>query len=68
MVQGEARRGYLPSLLTSEALVEKSQHLGDAKLHVFQIELFLAVFLHFQKIVELEIKLQEAAVTSCEFC
>jgi len=47
----------LPSLLAREALVEQREDLRYIELDVFEIKVFLAVFLHLEKVVELEIEL-----------
>lgn len=54
----------LPSLLASEPLVKQRQNLGYVELDIFQIELVLVILLHFQKIIQLEIKLQKSSVTT----
>lgn len=45
----------LPPLFTSKPLVQEGQHLGDIELYVFKIKILLAVFLHLQKIIELQV-------------
>ncbi len=52
----------LPSLLPSKSLVKKREHLGNVELDIFQVQVVLVVLLHLQKIVELEIQLEEATV------
>lgn len=54
----------LPPLLSREALVEQSEHLGHVELDVFKVELVLAVLLHLEQVVELEVEFEEAAVAS----
>ena len=38
----------LPALLPSEALVKESQNFWNVELNVFQIQIFLIIFLHFE--------------------
>lgn len=59
---------YLPTLLPSEPLVQKGENFRYVKLDVLKVQLFLSVFLHFQKIVKLQIELQEAAITPWNAC
>lgn len=47
------KEANLPSLLTCEPLVEQDQDLGHVELHVLQVQIFLVVFLHLEKIVQL---------------
>ena len=53
-----------PALLSGEALVEKVEHLGDVELDVFQIQILLVVFLHFEKIIQFEVELEKASVAT----
>lgn len=48
----------LPPLLSCKSFVKKRKHLGDIELDVFQVKVFEVVLLHFQQIIELEIKLE----------
>lgn len=52
----------LPSLLPCKSLVEEDQDFGHVELYVLEVEIFLVVLLHLQKIVQLQIKLEETAV------
>lgn len=58
------RRVVLPPLLAGESLVEKGEHLGHVELDVFEVELVLVVLLHLEQVVELEVQLQEPAVSA----
>lgn len=53
----------LPALLAREALVQESQDLRHIELHVFKVQIFLAVFLHLQQIVQLQIEFQQTSST-----
>ena len=56
-----------PPLFPRESLVEQCQDLGDVELHILKIQGFLIILLHLQKVVELQIELQEATISSwCE--
>jgi hypothetical protein len=50
----------LPAFLPGKALVEQSQDFRDVELHVFQVEVFLVIFLHLQQIVKLQIQFQQS--------
>ena len=43
------------------------EQLRYVELHVLEIEIFLAVFLHLEQIVELQVKFQQSAITTCNF-
>ena len=47
------------SLLPCEALVEQRQDLRDIKLDILEIEIVLAVLLHLEQVIELQIKLEQ---------
>lgn len=47
-----------PSFLSRKSLVEQSQDLGHVELYIFEVESFLIIFLHLQKIVQFEVKLE----------
>ena len=48
----------LPSFLPGKSLVQQCQDLGYIELHVFEIEVFLIVFLHLQQVIELQIEFE----------
>ena len=54
----------LPSLLPCESLVEKDQDFGHVELYVFQVEIFLIVLLHLEKIVQFQVEFEKTAITS----
>ena len=47
-----------PSFLSRKPLVEQSQDLGHVELYIFEVESFLIVLLHFEKIVQFKVKLE----------
>lgn len=47
----------LPPLLSCESLIKENENLWYVELDVLEVQFFLAVFLHFQQIIELEVKL-----------
>lgn len=51
-----SRRTYLPALLSRKPFVEQSQDLGDIELDILQVKVLEVVFLHFQKIIEFQVK------------
>lgn len=53
-------------LLPRKPLVEQYKHFGNVKLHIFQVEVVLAILLHFQQIVQLEIQFQKTPRTACQ--
>lgn len=55
----------LPTLLSCESLVQEGKDLGDVELDILQIQIILIVLLHLEQIVQLEVKLKQATVTSC---
>lgn len=55
----------LPPLLAGKALVEQREHLGNVELDVFQVEVVLAVFLHLEEVVQLEVEFEETAIPPC---
>lgn len=55
----------LPALFPSKSLVKKCQNLGDIKLHVFQIKIFLTVLLHLEQVVQLEIEFKKPTIATC---
>jgi hypothetical protein len=59
---------YLPPFLPGESLIQKGKNFRHVELDIFEVQLFLSIFLHFQKIVELEIELQKATITPCDGC
>lgn len=59
-----SKNRLLPSLLSSKTLVEQGKNFGDVELDVLQIKVILAVLLHLEQVIELEVKLQEASVTT----
>lgn len=60
----------LPVLLPCKSLVEQGQDFWHIELNVFKIQFIMVVLLHFQEIVQLEIKLQESSVPAwkCDYC
>ena len=56
---------HLPALLASETLIQQSQHLRHVELDVFEVEIVLVILLHLQQIIQLEIQLKQASVTTC---
>jgi hypothetical protein len=52
------RRLHLPASLPCKLLVEMNEQLRHIELHVLEIEIFLAVFLHLEQVVELQVKFQ----------
>jgi hypothetical protein len=52
-------------LLPSKSLVEQGQDLRHIELHIFEVQVILTVFLHFQEIIKLEIKLEKTTGTTC---
>lgn len=52
-------------LLPRKPLVEQYKHFRNVKLHIFEVEVVLAILLHFQQIVQLEIQFQKTPRTSC---
>lgn len=54
----------LPPLLPGKALVEQRKDLGDVELDIFQVKVVLVVLLHLEQIVELEVELEQATITS----
>lgn len=55
---------FLPALLPREPLVQQCEDLGDVELNVLQIQIVLAVFLHFEQIVQLQIQFEESSCAS----
>lgn len=49
---------HLPPLLPRESLVQQHKDLRYVEQYVFQVQLFLVVFLHLEQVVKLEIELQ----------
>lgn len=47
----------LPPSLSCKAFVEESEDFGDVKLHIFEVEILLTIFLHLEEVVELQIQL-----------
>jgi hypothetical protein len=45
-----------PRLLSCKAFVEQVEDFCDVELDVFEVEVFLIVFLHLKKIVQLEVE------------
>ena len=56
----------LPALLASKPLVQECQNLGDIELDILKIKVLEVVFLHFQQVIEFQIKLQKSASTTCQ--
>lgn len=56
----------LPTLLSCKSLIKKGEHLGHVELHILQIKIFLVVLLHFEKVIQFEVELEQTAVASCE--
>lgn len=54
----------LPTLLSRKTSVEQPQYFRNVELDVFEIEIFLVVFLHLEQVVQLQIQFQEAAASS----
>lgn len=50
----------LPPLLACKSFVQKGEHLGDIELDVFQVKVLQVVLLHLEKVVKLEVKLQQS--------
>lgn len=49
---------YSPTSFASKALVQQCKNLGHVELHILKVQVFLVVFLHFQKVVKFEIQFQ----------
>ena len=60
------RRLHLPASLPCKLLVEMDEQLRHIELHVLEIEILLAVFLHLEQVVELQVKFQQSAITTCK--
>lgn len=56
----DAPKMPLPAFLSRKALVEQSKDFRNVELHVFQVEIFLIIFLHLQKIVKLQVQFQQS--------
>jgi hypothetical protein len=53
-----------PASLPREALVEQCEDFRHIELHVLQVQILLAFFLHLEQIVQLQIQLQKTPVTA----
>lgn len=53
-----SKNRLLPSLLSGKTFIEQGKYFGDVELDIFQIEVVLAVFLHFEQIIKLQVKFQ----------
>jgi len=51
-----ASQVVLPSL-ACKSLVEQLKHLGNVKLNVFEVQIFLLLLLHFKQVVQFEVQL-----------
>lgn len=47
--------------LPCKPLIEKSQYLGNVELDVLQIKVFLAVFLHLEQVIKLQVKFKQSS-------
>ena len=54
----------LPASLPCKSLVEKNEELWNVQCYIVEVQLVVAVFLHFKQIVQLEIKLEYSTVTT----
>ena len=54
----------LPALLSSEALVEQSQHLWHVELDVFKVQVILVVLLHLKQVIQLEVQFEQTPVAA----
>jgi hypothetical protein len=49
------------SLLPCKPLIEKSQYLGNVELNILQIKVLLAIFLHFEQVIKLQVKFKQSS-------
>lgn len=54
----------LPAFLPCESLVQQRQDLWHVELYIFKIKVVLVFLLHFEQVVELQIKLKQSPITS----
>jgi hypothetical protein len=53
-----------PASLSRETLVEQRKDFRHVELNVLQVQVFLALLLHLQQVVELQIQLQKTPITA----
>ena len=49
------------SLLPCKPLIEKSQYLGNVELNILQIKVLLAIFLHLEQVIKLQVKFKQSS-------
>jgi hypothetical protein len=54
----------LPPFLSGKPLIQERQDLRNVELYVLKVEVLLVIFLHFEKIIQFQVKLQETTVTT----
>ena len=53
-------------LLSRKPLIEKGENFWHIKSDIFQFQFLLSIFLHLEQIVQLEVKFEKSASTTCE--
>lgn len=56
--------GVLPPLFPRKSLVQEGEDFWYVELDILQIKFLLAVFLHLEQVIELEVKLQKTTVAT----